>query len=384
MYLKEKLAERNIQEKLKKSWFHIALLCSFSVPIVVLMVLDYLDVESASFWIFNQEFRFLSTWKGRMFYLFFLWLLFIETVIDWNKIVEKKPKNRFRILIFFVCAAIPLIYVLGVNFWGLDQVVFNFGRDLGFTDYSLEFHWPLCLEYLVFAIPFLVAVLLAYKKEGLGFFSIALSLLVGMSIVYAINTFYPPGAFWPFEMLTLPTSACAAALLDILGYSVSLSFQTGPESMPVITIQVPNVGRTGAAIGWPCAGVHSLFLFTVIILLFFKRSNILTSRKFVYFIIGAFCTYFVNVLRIASYFVILRNNGSDAARFFHNSLGELYFVSWIFIYIFMIISIERFKLAEKARRNARKLRYFLKNIKDKFLSFIRKNRKQILKEGPPK
>jgi len=377
MHLKEKLVKRNIQEKLKKSWFHIALLVSFSVPIVLLMVLDYLDVESASFWVFNQEFRFLSTWKGRMFHLFFLWLLFLETVIDWNKIVEKKPKNRFRILIFFVCAVIPLIYVLGVNFWGLDQAVFNFGRDLGFTDYSLEFHWPLCLEYLVFAIPFLVAVLLAYKKEGLGFFSIALGILVGMSIIYTIDTFYPGGAFKPFEILALPTSACAVALLDVLGYGVHLGFQTGPESMPLVTIQVPSVGWTGAYIGWPCAGVHSLFLFTVIILLFFKRSNILTSRKFVYFIIGAFCTYFVNVLRIASYFVILKNNGKDAARFFHNSLGELYFISWIFIYVLMIISIERFMLVEKARHNVRKLRCFLKNVKDKFLSFTKKNKSRF-------
>lgn len=364
MHLNEKFAGRNVQEKLKNCWFHIALLISFSVPVIVLMVLDYLNLESSLFsGSFTSRFLFLSTFKGRMFYVFFLWLLFIESVIDWNKIVERKPKNRFRIFAVFVCAVIPLIYVLSVNFWGLDQVLLNFGEGLGFAERyppsaymrALNFHWVLCVEYVVFATSFFVAGMLAYKKEGLGFFSIGLSLLVGMSVVYAIDTFYPLGVFKPFEMLTLPTSACAAVLLDILGYRFFMQFQPGPNAMPLITIWIPDVGWKGASIGWPCAGVHSLFLFIIIIMLFFKRSSISTFRKFIYFVVGAFCTYFVNVLRIVSWFVILRNDGESAASFFHNSLGELYFFSWMFIYILIIICIEKFMLVEKARLSVQKL-----------------------------
>lgn len=369
MRLKGKFVERNARGQLKKSWFHIALLISFSLPIIILMFLDYFDIESFS--VFNQEFRFLSTWKGRMFYLFFLWILFVESIIDWSKIVEKKPKNRFRIFAFFVCAVIPLIYVLSVNFWGIDQVILSVGEGLGFTDTSLVFHWPLCIEYLVFAFSFLVAIFSAYGKLGLGHFSIALSLLVGMSVIYTINAFEsgPAGIFKPFEMLALPTAACAVAVLDILGHSCTLHFQAGPNSMPLI------ITSSGAAyIGWPCAGVHSLFLFIVIILLFFKRSSISTFRKFAYFVVGIIGTYLVNVLRIVSYFVILENDGTSAARFFHNSLGELYFVSWMFIYILIIVSIERFMLVEKARYSIQKLCNSLGNIKDKFLSVVRKDK----------
>ena len=369
MYLNERFAGKKVSEGLKKCWFHIALLASFSLPIIVLMFLDYFDIES--FHVFNQEFRFLSTWKGRMFYLFFLWILFMESIIDWSKIVEKKPKNRFRIFAFFVCAVIPLIYVLSVNFWGIDQVILDVGEGLGFTDTSLVFHWPLCIEYLVFAFSFLVAIFLAYGKLGLGHFSIALSLLVGMSVIYTINAFEsgPGGIFKPFAMLTLPTAACAAALLDILGYSFTLSFRPGLNSMPLI------ITSSGAAyIGWPCAGVHSLFLFIVIILLFFKRSSISTFRKFIYFVVGTIGTYLVNVLRIVSYFVILENDGASAARFFHNSLGELYFVSWMFSCILIIVSIERFMLVEKARHSVQKLRCFLGNGKDRILNVIRRSK----------
>lgn len=369
MRLKGKFVERNTRGRLKKCCFHIALLFSFSLSIIVLMFLDYFDIESFS--VFNQEFRFLSTWKGRMFYIFFLWILFMESIIDWSKIVEKKPKNRFRIFSFFVCAVIPLIYVLSVNFLSIDQVILSVGEDLGFTDTSLVFHWPLCIEYLVFAFSFLAAIFLAYGKLGLGHFSIALSLLVGMSVIYTINAFESgsAGILKPFEMLALPTAACAAALLDILGYSFTLRFQPGPNSMPLISTS------SGAAyIGWPCAGVHSFFLFIVIILLFFKRSSISTFRKFIYFVVGTIGTYLVNVLRIVSYFVILENDGTSAARFFHNSLGELYFVSWMFIYILIIVSIERFMLVEKAWYSIQKLCNSLGNIKDKFFNVVRKDK----------
>lgn len=387
--LKEKLAGKNVPEGLRKYWFHVVFLVSFSLPIILLMVLDYLNLESVLFaGSFTHRFLFLSTFKGRMFYLFFLWLLFIESVIDWDKIVERKPRNRFRIFAFLVCVGIPLIYVLSINFWGLDRVILSLGEDFGIPerypssarDYALNFHWVLCVEYVMFAVSFLVAVFLAYKKEGLGFFSIGLSLLVGMSVIYTIDAFYPAGSFKPFEMLALPTAACAAAILDILGYSFVLAFDTTrvhPQygSMPIIN------GYIG--IGWPCAGVHSLFLFTVIILLFFKRSSISTLRKFIYFVVGALGTYFVNVLRIVSYFVILWNDGVDIlswhldASFFHNSVGELYFISWIFIYLLIIVCIERFRLVEKAQLSIQKLRSLLETAKSKFLSYLKTRFKRM-------
>ncbi len=342
MHIKEKFS-RSIQKELKKSWFLIALLFSFSVPITVLMIVDYLNIES--FYVFNLEFRFLATFKGRMFYIFFLWLVFLESIINWSKIVGKKPKNRFRVFFCFVCALIPLIYILSVNFWGLDQAVLSFGQDMGFIGYSLNFHWVLCIEYLVFASSFLTAVFLAYEREGLGFFSIALSILLGISIVYAIDTFYPGGSFKPLEILALPTASCAAAILDILGYSFRLVFDS--SFVHPVYGAMPEIN--GIFIGWPCAGVHSLFLYLVIIFLVFKKSNVTSFRKFVYFVIGGFCTYFVNVLRIVTYFIILWNNGKNDARFFHNTVGELYFFFWILIYIFVIISIEKLMLVEKVR-----------------------------------
>ena len=163
----------------------------------------------------------------------------------------------------------------------------------------------------------------------------------------------------PFQLLTLPTAACAAILLDILGYSFSLSFSPGADAMPIIRTQAG--GRWySVGIAWPCAGVHSLFLYTLIILLLFKKSNISRFRKTIYFIAGAIGTYSVNILRILVYFRILVNQGLSAAQTFHDVYAELLFVAWILLYILLIICIQKFRLVEKTIHGAQSLRDSLK------------------------
>lgn len=375
MYLKNILDRRKIQETLKKYYFHIALLVSFALPIMLLMILDYLNIEG--FFVFNQRFSFNETWKGRMFYLFFIWLLFLESIIDLEKIVEKRPKNRFRILVFFICANIPLIYVLAVNFLGVNTAILELGRIIGINsgDYFMFYSWPLSFEYLVFFISFLIAVFLAYKTDGLKTFSISLCLLGVMTFVYLIDTYYPEGMLKPLQMLALPAAACAAALLEILGYNLTLLYQTGPGSLPTIYM----TGYSPVGIVWSCAGVHSMLLYILIIALLFKRSSISGFRKLVYFVIGAVCTYFVNILRIASYFVIRASSGQSAAQFFHDSIGELFFLSWIFAYILIIISVEKFMLVEKTRHVIRRVFSSLGTLKSKFLSLFGMKLKRVIK-----
>lgn len=345
----KKTAIGGFRKTVKENLFQITLLTCFATPIMFLMVLDYLDIES--FAEFNKSFVFLGTWKGRMFYLFFMWIFLLESIIGWTEIAEKKARKRYSILLFLACISIPLIYILSVNFLGFDQAIISLGQGLGFTDRTLNFHWVLSIEYLMITLSFIAAIYLVYGKKSLTFFSISSSLLMGITAIYTLDTFYPRGIFRPFELLALPTSACAAALLEILGYGVSLHYSSGIEAMPSISISVPEAYPPwqGAFIGWPCAGVHSLFLFVAIMLLLFKKSAISRFRKLLYFIVGAFCTYIVNVLRIASFFIILRNNGKEAARFFHDTIGELYFIFWIFAYILIIVSVEKFRLVERTR-----------------------------------
>jgi len=371
-------------EMIKKSWLQSSVLVCFIAAIVLLMILDYFNLES--FAIFNNRgFYFDYTWKGRLFLLFFLWLFVLEYSLNLEKEpkkdLESKPRSRLKVIATFICAIIPIIYILSVNFLGFDQAVIKVGEiirgeywkaNFGDWQHILTAAWPLSIEYLMFTVSFTATILLAYGKGGLKKFGISIGLIAGITAIYLTDTIFPYGVLKPLQLLALPTAACAAALLDLLGYAFALSFSPGLDSIPIIRTQSEGQ-MVSIGIAWPCAGVHSLFLYMLIILLLFKKSNMSSFRKLLYFIVGAIGTYLVNVLRIITYFFIRINSGLTAAQTFHDTYGELLFVVWVLLYILLIIGIQKFRLAEKTIHGTQTLRNFLErksNILSRFKSKI--------------
>lgn len=363
---------------------------------MMLFFLDYYDMEGYNYryngetnnfvsWsntYFNQNFIFELTWKGRMFLLVFLWILLIESAIDWKKIVDVKPKNRYIILASLICALIPTIYVIATNFFGLDLTMLKIGHDVfgirsGVTATNvpedfLHLYWPISCEYIVFTVFFVGSTILAYKTKGLKALSISFALLGGIGVAYLFDTIYPFGVFKPLQALALPTAATAAALFDLLGYGVQLIFPAYgvQSSLPGLTVAMG--GKTASvSIAWACAGVQSLLLYVVIILVFFKKADISAFRKLAYFVIGLFGTFFVNVLRVFSILVIMLNSGKDAGISFHNTYGEIYSVIWIFLFILLIGCIQRFMLIERTKHAFQRISAFLGNSKNKFANWLR-------------
>jgi thaumarchaeosortase len=299
---------------------------SFIAPILMLFILD------------PNSFNY--TWKGRTFYLFFLWLLFLELVLDWEKITQKNLASLRKPRIFFmvIAVSVPIVYVLGVSFFGLDQTLIEIGKQiLTFWHFSLDNlqHWPISIEYLIFTLFFSATIWLAYEFDGLKQFSISLCLLGAIGIIYMIDTFYPYGTFTPFQAFVPFTASSAAQLLNWMGYQTS--FLPYPmQGTPVLYVSGSS-GSVGFGIGWPCAGVQSLFIYTCVILLFLKKSEIPLLQKIIYFIIGAVGTYIINILRIVSIYIIAVNRGMSAAQVFHDYYGELYSITWIIAYLIIII-----------------------------------------------
>jgi len=346
---------------LKKWWFHLALLIFFGAAIILLMFLDYFNLEKIAF--FNDTgFLFDYTWKGRLFLLFFVWLFVLESFLSIDALKEAKLKNehrnRLKTIVILAFAAIPLIYIVAVNFMGLDQAVIQAGDWLRgdywranwhYWENSLHGDWPLSLEYVVFTLSFSATVLLAYGKKGLKLFALSAGIIAGISIFYMIDTLFPATGFAPLQALALPTAACAAVVLQAIGIPFHLNYIPGYGSAPIISVTMPGGISIPTSVAWPCAGVHSLFLYTVIVLLLFKKSGISGFRQSIYFMIGAVGTYFVNVLRIVNYFVILLNQGQEAALIFHNVYGELYFFAWILGFILLVVGIQKYKLVERTK-----------------------------------
>ena len=294
--------------------------------------------------------------------MFFLWLVSLEIILGWEEIqTNKVDKLRsVRTFAFIIALLLPTIYVLIANFLGLNSALVDLAKQSGMGSVWAEF-MPLSVEYLVFGVIFAVISLIEYGKERLGDFSISTLLLFAVGTLYIIDNFYPYGRFTPFQFLVLPTTSLAANALNLMGYETTLSFINNHPvygSIPHLAVKDSQGFWRGFGIAWPCAGVESLLIYTVTILLFLKKTPIPWKHRIVYFVIGAIVTYFINILRIVTIFTIAINGG-DFMRF-HDYYGQLYSITWIISYPLIIIGsrllwrkIRNWKVINDGSRNVR-------------------------------
>jgi thaumarchaeosortase len=317
-----------------------------STPVLLIVIAVALPIAILT--IINPA-SFSQTWKGRTFYLFFLWLLLLELILDWDSFKLKVPLNNKRTVLLVIASILPIAYVLASNFTAFRSSLLRVGEllEIPFAPYPpaqwIYDSWLLSIEYLITVSIFAAMVWIAYGVDGFKAFSSSMILLGAIGSVYMIDTLYPLGYFTPLQAFVPFTASLAASVLGWLGYQTS--FGAPSLGMPLLTVS-DSSGQylTGYYIGWPCAGIQSFLIYTFVMLLFLKKTKIPKIQKLVYFVIGAIITYAINILRIVSIYLAFIQNlsqGIEAAnaamRTFHNFYGGLFAMTWIVLYPLLII-----------------------------------------------
>jgi thaumarchaeosortase len=323
----------------------LLLIIPFIIPFLILYSLDPGSFE--------------ATWKGRTYYLFFLWLFLLEMILNWEELQTRKISDikLARKIALIVSLLLPTVYVIVANFYGFNHMIENLAQQHNIPGAA---SMPLSTEYLVFAVLFALIILLEYGISGLKDFPISTSFLGIIGVIYTIDNLYPYGKFTPLQFFVPTTATLAAKVLNLMGYKTRMFFISNDPtygSMPCLMVTNFQGKFAEYAIAWPCAGVESLLIYTVAILLFLVKAVIPWKHgiiySIIYFVIGAIVTYFINILRIVTIFVIAVNGGNIGT--FHNYYGQLYSVTWIISYPLIIIG---------SRALWRKIRNWKTGIKD--------------------
>jgi len=302
---------------------------AFIVPLIILYIID------------GGSFNYL--WKGRAPYLLFLWLLFLETALGYKKLKMDQPTDRNKkTVITDVILILPTIYAIGLRL-GLYDVIVELGRAVGvpaeqFGEWYLTHSWLFSLEYVLFAAFFVAAIWLLYGVRGLKSFAVSSFFIGGVGIFYMIDTFYPYGTFTILQSFVPITTSGATAILNLLGYGTQ-TFSGGADGLGLI-VTGAGVKTYRAIVSWSCAGSHSLFLYSFMIMLFLRGTSISRTRKIIYVVVGAVGTFFVNILRIVAILLAGVNHGASLAATFHEFYGEFFFIAWMFIYLSIIYLLE--------------------------------------------
>jgi thaumarchaeosortase len=308
-------------------------LLSFVVPFVILYFFQYVAFPPYPYYYRPYSDSFEITWKGRLFYIFFLWIASLEMILYWDKLQPNKTIKTIkskRTAVFIVAILLPTIYTIISNFGGLNRRIVDWTYAMGIVpgcDYM-----PLAVEYLVFGVLFALILWSEYGTSGLKDALISPIFLVTIGVIYSIDNIYSEGQFTPFQAFVPTTAMLAEKILNLMGYQTSLWLDRG---MPFLYVISQNGSGWGASIAWPCSGVESLIIYTLVILLFLRTIVPSWKQRIIYFTIGAIITYFINALRIVTIFVIAVNGGDWVK--FHDFYGQLYSITWIVSYPLIII-----------------------------------------------
>ncbi len=308
---------------------------SFIPPLLILYFLYPLSFE--------------QTYHGRTLLLFFLWLVFLEMILSWEKFRKSNmvKLTSIRTVLFIIALLLPTIYVIAANYWGLNAIIENSVKQILSPQDPLKDHHasliPLSIEYLVFAVLFGFITQLLYGINNLMDFSLSTFFLGTIGVLFAIDLLYPYGRFTPLQVLVPATATIAARVLNLMGYETTYRIFNDPIQGSFPYLGIKDRSWAGFGIAWPCSGVESLLIYTVTILLFLKKTDIPWRHRIIYFAVGAVVTYFVNVLRVVTLFLIAVEKGPSFNTLdydwqkFHNYYGMLYSITWIISYPLIII-----------------------------------------------
>jgi thaumarchaeosortase len=301
---------------------------AFIVPLIIIYVLD------------AGSFDYL--WKGRAPYLLFMWLFILEATLGWKKLKESAPKFwTIKTVLATLTLLIPTIYAIGLHV-GLQSSIVELGNIIGvpseqFGEWYVTHSWPFSFEYVLFSVLFIVSIWLLYEKRGLKIFTVSSFFIGGVGIFYMIDTFFPYGTFTFLQSFVPVTVSVVIFFLNILGYGTN-TFPGGEDGLG-LTVTGANSSYS-AIVSWSCAGSHSLFLYSFMIMLFLRGTSISRTRKIIYVVAGALGTFFVNILRILAILLAGVNSGASLAATFHEFYGEFFFIIWMFVYLTIIYLFE--------------------------------------------
>ncbi len=310
---------------------------SFILPVLILYLLYPSSFE-------------ITFGTGRAPYLIFLWIACLEAVVFWRKLSSVRHRKfgtaATVALAFFMI--VPTVYVIAFSYFGLDHVVVDLGRFLGVPEGSIfgsdfvELHWPVAFEFALFSVCFSSSAWILYRREGFSKLAVAFVFLWAATGFNLVDTFFPVGKVWILQIFVPVTVNSAADVLRAMGYgAVTKQFTNPIYGFGTSLVVFKNQSVFSAIVFWPSAGVHSMIIYTLTILLFVSSIQISIVKKIAIFIVGAVGTFITNVLRIVTIVKIGLENGSLAAQYFHDYYGEFFFISWMVIYLSIIIFAPR-------------------------------------------
>ena len=242
------------------------------------------------------------------------------------------PKNRF-----YLC--VPLIVLTIAYFaflpFGLHDYIMSLVDVFGVLEYS----WGWLFDFAVMALFVTATLAILFGRKWFRIAPAGPIFLAGNAIILALDSFFPYDTLGPLQYIVPYLVQANVWVITVLDLGVA----TARDNLMFLN---GDFGPFALQVFWPSAGVHSVIIYSLVMMAFLIKMNIIRRRKIMYFIIGIAGTIFVNMIRIfsLSVYALKVTTDPEAWEELHSVAGEIMFLPWLFIFLLIVTAIETKRL----------------------------------------
>jgi len=208
----------------------------------------------------------------------------------------------------------------------------------------LIYSWTWMWDFVVMATYVVLSQIILFGKNWYKIASAAAIYLAGSALIMSLDAFFPYDSLGLLQAVVPSYMQIDQWVIRIIDAHI-MKLGAGMPATAVGSLLVLNGfhGHFALKVYWPSAGVHSMIIYSLVMLAFLLKMNIPTGRKLVYFIFGVVGTASLNVIRIIglSLFALLITTNVAEWETFHSLAGEMMFLPWLGIYLATVVSLER-------------------------------------------
>ena len=246
--------------------------------------------------------------------------------------------SRTRLIFGIPLAIATIIYFVLLDF-GLHDYIINAAPAFNVQlIYSWEWFW----DFLVITIFAISASILMFGKKWIRIVIAGPVFLAGSAIILSLDAFFPYDALGPLQYFVPHLVQTNVWIINAFDLGVA----TARDNLMFLR---GDHGPFALQVFWPSAGVHSVVIYSLVMMAFLLKMNIKQNRKIMYFGLGIIGTIVINLIRIFSLSVFALKVSTNPVEFeeYHSVAGEIMFLPWLFGFLLVVTIIETKRMKKK-------------------------------------
>ena len=246
--------------------------------------------------------------------------------------------SRTRLIFGIPLAIATIIYFVSLDF-GLHDYIINAAPAFNVQlIYSWEWFW----DFLVITIFAISASILMFGKKWIRIVIAGPVFLGGSAIILSLDAFFPYDTLGPLQYFVPHLVQTNVWIIN----AFELGTATARDNLMFLQ---GDHGPFALQVFWPSAGVHSVVIYSLVMMAFLLKMNIKQNRKIMYFGLGIIGTIVINLIRIFSLSVFALKVSTNPVEFeeYHSVAGEIMFLPWLFGFLLVVTIIETKRMKKK-------------------------------------